>query len=368
MSALSSLRDHVNLTRATELQKGGWASLSSPLPDYPLYSALLPRLVKKSSDTYSFTISTDEVGKTTNLTGFFVGVGSTIQPAQHAATRRATVALAKAREVTTISEDQRELQGSDDTQLADQIALIKAEQLDLPLLAKQEFTMARSPGGSETETEVFGLPYWFPHDAAATDIELYGGDDPTGYAGGAAGVTVAQVPRWAHAVGGFNAVSDADLFDKLQTFLIRVNAYVPEGVKAIDSGAPDRCGLMQHPVAVNWSRVQKLSNDNPGRDLGMWRDAIWYSSIPFKTWHAISEPDSPTCPSGYGLIYLLDLSTLQLVFHSTYGGMFNLQTREPQDQPGVIWLFREGYYQLICKRRNRNLVLYTANPDLISLA
>lgn len=366
MPSITQLRDQLNLARDTELAKGRWVSLSSPLPDYPLYSALIPRMISKWSHTIAFTISQDEVGKTTDLTNFFVGVGTPISPASHAATKRPSVNLAKARETTTYAEDEPELQGTSEEELADIVVMRKAEQLDLPLLAKQELSLTREPASSTAEQEVFGLPYWFPHDSTATDIELYGGGNPSNHSGGAAGITVAEAPRWAHAVGGFDKISDDDLFDKLQEFHIRVNAYVPEGVPALDSGMPERCILCQSPVFVQWARLQQVANDNPGRDLGMWRDAIWYSGTPVKWWPAFSEPDSSGTPTGYGLIYDLDLTTLKLAFHS--GFQFDLEVREPQDQPRVIWLVREGYYQLICVRRNRNLVMYTDNTALISKA
>lgn len=369
MASVSQLRDHLNLTRTTELQKGSWLSLVSPIPEYPFYTTLVPRAEKKTSQTVSFTISSDEVGKTTNLSGFFKGVGSPLQPASHASTRRTSTHLAKSREETTYAEDEEALQGTADEQLNDQILMRKVEQLDFPLMAKTEFCLARSPGGSEVENEIFGLPYWLPHNADATAaLDLAGGTDPVGYAGGAAGVTVAQVPGWAHATAGFANISDSSFFNKIDSYLRRVNAYVPSGTKPIDAAEVQRCGLMQHPVATVWSALQQNANDNPGRDLGQWRDAIWYSSIPFKVWHAISEPASPVCPVGYGLLYLLDLSTWKYFIHSTYGGAFSLQMREPQDQPGVIWLFREGYSQLVCVRRNRNLVMYTDTTDLISVA
>jgi hypothetical protein len=370
MAGFNAIRDAVNLTRATELKKGSWVSLSSTLPGFVLWPALIPRREEQYAKSVDFSLSTDEVGKVTDLTGFFVGIGTPIQPTANPSTYRATVRLAKGRETTTYAEDEDELQGTSEERLADIVVLRKAEQLDLPLLTKQELSLCREPAGdppTTTEQEVYGLPYWFPHTASSSaDISLYGGTDPVNFAGGAAGVTVAEVDRWAHAVGGFQKVSQSDLFDKLTRFHTRVNHYVPAGVNAIDSATPERCILVQEPVQTVWGRLQQVSNDQPGRDLGMWRDAIAFGSTPVKWLPAMSEPESPTTPTGYGLLYDLDLTTLRLLIHSGFN--FSLQMREPADQPDVIWLFREGYYQMVCVRRNRNLVLYTDTASLISKA
>jgi len=370
MPSINALRDSINLARASELKKGSWVSLASTLPGFVLWPALIPRKEEKWSKSVDFTLSIDEVGKVTDMTNFFVGVASTIQPASHPSTYRPSVKLAKARETTTYAEDEDELQGTDETKLADIVVMRKAEQLDLPLLTKQEISLMREPAGdppTTAEQEVYGLPYWFRHGTdSSADISLYGGLDPANFSGGAAGVTVAQVPRWAHATGGFQKVSQSDLFDKLVRFHTRVNHYVPTGVNALDSATPERCILVQEPVQTVWSRLQHVANDNPGRDLGMWRDAIAFGSTPVKWLPVMSEPESPTTPTGYGLLYDLDLTTLKLVLHS--GFKFDLQMREPPHQPDVIWLFREGYYQLICVRRNRNLVMYTDTASLISKA
>ena len=368
MASINALRDSINLTRASELRKGSWVSLSSNLPDYVLWPALLPRVERKWAKTIDFTISSDEVGKVTDLSNFFVGVGSTIQPASHPSTRRPSVKMAKVRETTTYAEDEDDFQGTPEEELANIVVLRKAEQLDLPLMSKLETVLNLEPAGdppTTNEQEVYGLPYWFPHTAdSSAALSLYGGTDPSNFSGGAAGVTVSQVPRWAHATAGFQKVSQSDLFDKLFEFHTRVNHYVPTGVNALDSATPERCILCQHPVYVTWSRLQHVANDNPGRDLGMWRDAIAFGSTPVKYLPVLSEPDSSATPSGYGLLYDLDLTTIKLCIHSRYS--FDLQVREPAHQPDVIWLFREGYVQLICVRRNRNLVAYTDTASLIS--
>lgn len=370
MPGINALRDSLNLTRATELKKGSWVSLSSTLPDFVLWPALLPRMTHKFAKTIDFSISTDEVGKVTDMSKFFVGVGTPINPTANPTTHRPTVRLAKARETTTYAEDEDELQGTDEEKLASIVVMRKAEQLDLPLLTKQEISLMLEPAGDPptvTEQEVYGLPYWFPHSAnSSAAISLYGGGNPANFSTGAAGTTVADVPRWAHAVGGFKKVSQSDLFDKLVEFHTRVNHYVPSGVNALDSATPERCILVQNPVFVTWSRLQHISNDNPGRDLGMWRDAIAFGSTPVKWLPVMSEPESPATPTGYGLLYDLDLTTLKLALHS--GFMFDLEITLPPHQPKVIWLTREGYYQLLCIRRNRNLVLYTDTASLISKA
>lgn len=358
---LSALRDITNLTRATELQKGSWVSLASDLSEFPFYSLLLSRENKQTSHRIEWTVTSDE---NPTDTAEYSSVGKPLQVQVDPTSRRLGVDMCKVRRAISFARDERELQGTDEEELANIVQIRKAEKLDLKLLSFFEHKLAGEPSsGTPTENEVFGVKYWLPADTTATDLELNGGGNPTNFSSGAADLTVATVPRWAHAVCGYTKVSDDDLLDKLHEFRIRVNYYVPEGVSQLDSKTASRCVLCQHPVFLAWSRLQTVSNDNLKSDLGVWRNAINFMSTPVKWWPVISTPGSAETPTGSGLLYDLDLNTFKLFNHSTFN--FDLQTMDKADVPGVILMYREGYCQAVCTNREKNLTAYTTTSDLI---
>lgn len=361
MPNIGQLRDIVNLTRATELKKGSWVSLVSDLADYPFYSLLVPRETRKSSYRYEWTVTKDE---NPNDTAEYSSVGKPLQVQVDPTTKRLGIDLCKIRRAISFARDERDLQGTNEEELANVIAIRKAEKLDFKLISFFEHKLADTPASSsQPENELFGLKYWLPEDTNATDLELNGGADPTNFSGGAADLTVADHERWAHAVCGYDNVGDDDLFQKLHEFRIRVNYYVPEGVKQLDSASASRCILTQHPTFLAWAKLQTAANDNLKSDIGIWRNAISFMSTPVKWWPVISTPGSPQKPNGYGLLYDLDLNTIKLITHSTFN--FDLQTMDKADVPGVVMMYREGYTQLACVNREKNLVAVTDNTALV---
>jgi hypothetical protein len=360
MPTVNQLQDLINLTRTTELQKGSWLSLVSKLSGYPLVQSLLPRATKRTSHQIQWTLTRDP---NPNDTAEYVGVGDPVQTSAPQLSRRATVNMVKLRRATTFARDEQELQGTAEEELADIVTMRIAEKLNQPLLDFQEEKLAGAPANGDDD-ELYGLRYWFPSDLTAGKLELNGGGNPAGFAGGAAGVTVADVPRWAHAVSTFDQVADDDLLDTLHEFRIRVNYHVPDGVRSLVSDSPSRVILTNHPVYLTFARLQTTANENLRTDLGLYRGEVTFMSTPVRFLPVISTPGQPETPTDRGLLYDLDLNTLQLVVHSGYD--FSLQQMDKADTPGVVLAYREGYEQLVCKSRERNLVAATDNVELIA--
>lgn len=358
MPSIKTIGDVLRQTRNTELEKGSWVSLSSDLADYPFYSHLVKKTTRRSSFTYAWSLT---IG-TPNDTAYSQ-VNDPLQVSVPDISKRLTVDLSKVRKAIGYARDEQELQGTDEEQLVDVVLQRKAEQLDQPLLSFMEHELASDGGtSSDSKTQIYGLKYWLPRSSTATTLALNGGGNPANFSAGAANLTVADVPRWAHAVADFAQVSDSDLFDKVNEFLIRVNYHVPEGAKTIDTASSQRCILCQHPVYLEWVRQQTTANDDLRDDLGMWRGAINFMSIPVKWWPVISEPGGSETPSDHGLLYVLDLNTFKLVTHSAYN--FDLETAIDPNVPGTVKLWREGYTQLICVNREKNATFSTTNSDL----
>lgn len=358
---ISTITDILTLTRATELAKGEWVSLVSDLPEYPLHQGLIPRVTRKSSYKFAWTLTRQGANPFRN--GGYTGVNVPLQVSVDPLAKRLEVPLAKIRFATAYAEDEEELQGDSDTELADAVLMRKSEDLDQPLLSFMEHALAGAPSSaSSTYKELFGLEYWFPSTVGLTAVDMDGGTDPVGFSGGAAGLTVAECPEWAHAVGGFSKVSNDDLFKHIADFRMRVNYHVPSGSKSADSATPNRIILCQYPVFLEWAEIQTAANDNLKSDVGMWRGAINYMSTPVRKLPVISEVGSAERPTDRGILYDLDLNTLQLVVNDRFN--FELKVLQKSDTPGVVHAYREGYVQLICKNRRKNLVLATQTSGL----
>lgn len=358
MPSITQLADVVRLTRNTELVKGSWTSLQYSLPGYIYTEAVIPRKVLRSSAKIEWPI-----GVAAQSSAQYTQVNDPLTVSVPDLAKKARVQLAKVRNAVSWSIDEDELQGGSDEQIVSVVALRKS-QFDLEMVEFIERQLARKPVSSSVNPQqIYGLPYWFPHSTTATDLQLNGGADPSGFALGAGEVLKADVPRWAHAVCGFNKLSDDDLFGKISEFMHRAKYLAPESASPIDPSTPDRVILTQHQVFTQWEKLQVAGNENFRSDVGMWRGAVNFRSIPVKIWHVISEEDSPEKPSGYGILYCLDLNTLKWLVHAGFDFKLSEPVADP-NVPGQIKMWRQAYCQLLCTNRERNLTAYTANADL----
>lgn len=358
MPSITQLADVVKLTRNTELAKGSWTSLQYSLPGYLYTEAVIPRKTLRSSSKVEWPI-----GVAGPSSAEYTSVNDPLTVSVPDLAKKARVTLAKVRNAVSWSVDEEELQGGSDEQIVSVVAMRKS-QFDMEMVEFIERALAQKPASSSTSPQqIYGLPYWFPHKASATDLELNGGEDPSGFALGAGELTVSDEPRWAHAVAGFSKLSDDDLFAKLSEFMHRAKYLAPQGASTIDPSTPNRIVLVQHQVFTAWEKLQVAGNENFRSDVGMWRGAINFRSIPVRIWHVISEPDSPQKPDSYGILYALDLNTLKWLVHSAFDFKLSDPVMDP-NVPGQVKMWRQAYCQLLCTNRERNLTMHTTNADL----
>lgn len=359
MPSVSQLQDIVTLTRNSELAYGSWTSLANDLPGYPLYDTLLPRTVLRSSSKIEWPI-----GVAAPSSAEYSHVNHPLAISVPDLAKKARVQLAKVRNAVSWSVDEEELQGNPGEEQVVSVVTMRKSEFDAEMKRFMEHQLVRKPvSSSTTPQEIYGLGYWFPRKSGATTLELNGGGNPTGFSTGAGEIAVADVPRWGHAVCGFNKLSDDDLFDKLSEFFLRAKYEAPSSANTLDPSTPSRIVLCQHQVFTAWERLQTTANDNLKSDLGMWRGAINFRSVPVKVLHVISEDDSADKPNDHGLLYALDLNTLKLIVHSGFNFKLSEPTEDP-NIPGQIKMWRQAYVQLLCTNREKNLVAETTNADL----
>lgn len=372
---ISRISDLVRSTRATENYKGSWLDLVAQLRGYPLVSRFFAKRTEKSADRIKWRVAiSSNPSAQSDLTNFHVGAYSQLQVAKGENLRELDVKLAKVRQAMAISKDEIILNQGGDTeeQLLDLYQEKLTHELDFPLLSKLEYALAGQPSsGTPAVFETFGLRYWLPAvlangaaPASTQALLMNGGGDPVNYPNGAANLTVAAAPRWAHAIAGYNKVADDDLLGKMWEFSIRVNKFVPEGASAINSMGNNRVILCQTPVLRDWVHLQVVANDNPGMDLGRNRATAMFMSTPVEALPIIDTPASPLYSTTSGLLYNLDLDSFEYRVHPAWN--FALEEDTKESTPDVKVLYRQAYHQLVCKDREKNFVGYTTNLDLIS--
>lgn len=352
---VDTLVDLANWTRATEYRKGGYVSLTEPLPDYPLFNMLLSREVIRSTPTirYQAVVDPPQSFEVTQ-------VGAPLQVTLPKHSKTVSMNWAKSRTAWGYYTDEEAFNGADADQIIDVVTARKVEH-DAEFRRNLEVKFANNAVES-TKEDYIGLKDWLPAKTSATDLELNGGAD---VAYGVSGITVSDVPRWGHAVCGFTQLSDADLFKKLSNYMHRTKYYVPEGARSIDPGTPNRCILTNSQIFTQWENLQVAGNDDFKNDVGMWRGAINFRSVPTKILHAQSEPDSAATPTDHALLYMLDLNTWKFFIHSNFNFLLSEPTKDP-NVPGAVKQWRELYAQLACINREKNLVAYTTNSEFIA--
>lgn len=345
-------------TRATEYKRGFYTSLTEPLADYPIFNMLLPREVIRSTPTIRFQLA-NVAANSFQITE----VGDPLQVRVPKQGETVSLVWSKMRSALAYFADEVAFNavGSADD-IIDVVAQRKVEH-DAEFRRELEVRLANR-STHPSKNDMLGLKDWFPAKSTATALELNGGGDVT--AKEYSGPTTATVPRFANAVAGYNKLSDDDAFKTISQFYHMAKYYVPDGAKALDSASPDRCVLANAPTFLAWEELQTAANDDLRNDLGMWRGAINFRSTPVKINHAQSDPGGAATPSDHALIYALDLTTLRLWVHADYNFALSEPVKDSGGNvPGEVKMWRELYAQLACINREKNLTMYSANPEFI---
>lgn len=362
MPSVQQLADLVALTRS-EFERNRWTTLASLYPDYLWVQQALQsrRMTKQTSTHLEWAL---EIAAPSSFEASYAN--HPLQVSVPDIAKKCRADLIKYRTSVGWTVDEQELQGGDETKLVSviEMRMVKHER---DYIEGLENALADKPTNStEFPQKLFGLPYWLPTDTSATTLSMNGGADPAGFTGGAGGITVADVPRWAHAVAGWDKLSDDDLFDKLSEFLNRAHYFSPVPVPNIAPDVPQRQILIQMPLRLAYEKLLTVGNDNLQQDAGRFRNSLNFRSIPLDVWHAISDPASPVRPAT-GLLYVIDWNTFEWVFHSAFDGTVSNPKEDPH-VPGAIRQDRQVYTQLKCVNRERNATFYSNATEFLPTA
>lgn len=360
MPSLSALSDFVALNIGN-FEKGKWdyIGLAQLYPQLEVLGQLVPR--KQSQTNYETTI----VYQTeTETSGHGAKPGDPVQPVNKRNALRRKVKMVKYVDSIGWTLDQDTLQGKSDEHIVKQIQMDLVD-FDLHFWQDLEHMMFRLPdnivpGDDET---MFGLPAWVTDDANIADdtFELYGGDDP--YSAGRPGsISVADQPKYTNPVAKFSTVSDDNLFDMVEKFLMqrKLMGAVPNPRLLPDT--PNDVWYTQLPLHNAITRYLTASNENIGMDAGRYRGMPTYKGIPITVWHALGHPDSPVRATT-AESYVLDWNSFGYCVQPEY----DRKIEGPKDLPLVPsgkYVTSELWHQLKCDRPDRNLKLVSDTPSL----
>ena len=360
MPSLNSLSDHVALQiGAFERGKWDYVGLAQLYPTLEAIAQLVPR--KRTQTNYESTI----VYQTqTDSSGHGAKPGDPVQPANRRKAIRRKVKMVKYVDSIGWTLDQDTLQGKSDEHIVKQIQMDLVD-FDLHFWQDLEHMLLRLPANAipEDDETMFGLPAWVTEDSniATGAFELYGGDDPYN-SGRPGGISVAAQPKYTNPVGNFQAVSDDDFFDKIETFLLqrKLMPVVPNPGLLPDT--PNDVCYVQLKMATAIQRYMQASNENIEMDAGRYRGASTYKGIPFPVWHALGHPDSPVAAIDCRVM-LIDWNS----FNYSVQPEFDRKIEGPKDMPLVPsakYITSELWHQLTCDRPDRNLLMTSDTPAL----
>lgn len=362
MPTIQQLADVANFVRST-INRDKYQSLAALYPDY-LYTQQFLQSTRRTTAVSTTVQETLEVAAPSSFEASYVNHPLTV--AVPDLLKKVTVELVKYRAAVGFSTDEQAFSDNNPERVVKAVE-VRMKKVERDWIEGLENALATKPATSSVFPQtLLGLPYWLPADAAATDLEMNGGSDPVGFTAGAGNLTVAEVPRWAHAVAGWTKLSDDDLFDKMSEFLNRAMYFSPVSYNAEAPNTPQRQILIQMPLRMAYERLLTVANDNLRSDVGMWRNNLNFRSIPMYVWHAISDPASPVRPA-HGLLYIIDWNTFDWITHSSFDGSMEEPVHDP-NVPGAIKIWRQAYTQLRCLNRERNATFYSGAAEFLPSA
>lgn len=357
---ISEIADIVTLT-LPDFSRNVWdaVALAQLYPDYEFVKQFVTNARSKRDTAFELK-DTLEIGAPSSYQHAHVNMP--VETAAHKLAKQIVTPMAKVLTSLTFSEDEKELQGSDRTKIIDVIQM-RYNKWHRDFIEGAEHDLLSMPSGPDQHPDQMrGIPYWVTGNDSVTDLDMNGGNDPTGFSEGAGGITKAQESRWPNAVAKFSKISQDDFFDKISQFLNRVRTMAVVPNPQLTPETPNRLIYVQEPVKRAVERYYTVANEQVGTDGGQYRGANYYKQMPIAIWHAMSQPGSPVRPST-GTVRLIDWATFELVVHEAFDQKITGPEKLP-NIPGQRVVYNETWWALKCTRRDRNMHMETETSEL----
>jgi len=233
--------------------------------------------------------------------------------------------------------------------------LLKARRVSeqLAMVDTLEDGLWSAPADSEdAKLTPMGIPFWIQKNDSATTNGGWDGGDPTGFASGAGGLAVATAPGWKNYVCNYDAVSDTDLFRKMNYAAERLNFRMPELAKDLPKDKkPDLrafCNL-ETKIAIKEKLLDRQTG-MVGWAVDPVKDKVTFMGAPLEYVPALdADSDDP--------IYLVDMGCFMPLARK--GDYF--QETGPGPVAGAhntIAMFIDLSYQWVCVNRKKCAVFH----------
>ena len=231
----------------------------------------------------------------------------------------------------------------------DLVDIVKGRRTDciVDMAAKFENWFWEKPTGSEAadDAPILGAKYWIGRANTDTDGDFQGGD-PSGFAGGCAGLPVASYPNYQNYAVGYSSVDEDDFVDRLDKAAFETNFKNPV---AIPGDSRSRYGFYcPYTVRKGLKKVAKNRNDDLGFDLAT-RNPTYMGTAVEAVPYLKGDSEDP--------FYGIDWS----VFKPTFlrGEWMNeITVIHPGKQHRVVAHFIDCSLNIECKNRRKLFVLY----------
>ena len=152
---------------------------------------------------------------------------------------------------------------------------------------------------SSTETVPMGVPFWLQKDATTTPGGDFNGGNPTGFSGGAAGISSSTYPKWRNWTFGYTNVTTDDLVAKLKKAIAFTNFMPPNPHPELGYGKSSYTIYTTYRVQEPLERLAESRNDNLGSDVARYQNAVTVGGVPIK-WVPYLNANDTTDPL-YGI-------------------------------------------------------------------
>lgn len=144
---------------------------------------------------------------------------------------------------------------------------------------------------SSSQKRPMGIPFWFQKDASTTPEGAFNGGDPSGFTAGAAGIAVADIPRWKNWTFGYENAS-VDLVRKVKFAMWSTHFEAPVPYPELGYSKAQWVMFTTYTTREALERLAETRNDNLGPDVAKYIDAILIGGVPVKAVPYLQANDS----------------------------------------------------------------------------
>jgi len=205
---------------------------------------------------------------------------------------------------------------------------------------------------SENPRNVSGVPFWVQKNATLG----FSGGNPTGFSGGAGGISSSTYSKWKNFSGTYSTVSRPDLIASWIKAVNFCQFKSPHKFNQLDGNPRWEFWTTFRLVQPLWEFLDSR-NDNLTDLAGMAGDAAKFMGIPVRTAWVLENSSTVTDTSDP--LYGIDWGSLEFFFSKGREMRLGPVVSAP-NQRNVRERHLDSFCNIACKNRRRNFVLYSA--------